>query len=241
MSAFLFVDTETTSLDTKKGAIIEIACIPVIDGIVLDDTFHSYIRPHEDAKIDPRAMVVNKIDPKKFHTFPPQKEVITDLIKFVESFDQRFIMAGHGVKFDKDFLYLTFCRNGEVSTWYKLFRANTHCTLEIARKKKKSIKTKSLSLGSLCQYFNIKLENAHNALADITATVELSSTLEGVGHESQQSSEQGPKSRKELEAKYLNSKYIQFNHNGDIYISSYCTTNKEAFSFIIEELIERYK
>ncbi len=234
---WLFVDVETTGL-TDNSAIIEIALIPVIDGEIKPH-FHSYVKPHEGASISLEALQVNKIDPKALETFPEPKEVIQKIITFIDSHECMFSLAGHNTAFDKKFLYRFFCRQGEYSAYLTRIRPTHKCTMELARAVFKHARKKpeGFSLGKLCKYFGIPLENAHTAHADIAATVQLYQALTAMMPEVEEVQSMTYEQKKR---KFLDRSYIQINEHGDIYIDGRATKNKEALKFILGEIWELY-
>ena len=58
----LWIDIESTGLG-NNAAIIEIAAIPMVDGQELEP-FHSMVRPHDGATLDPDAFKITGIDIK---------------------------------------------------------------------------------------------------------------------------------------------------------------------------------
>ena len=240
MSNKLFIDVETTSLDTKKGAIIQIACIPIVD-MEEKKPFVSFIKPHVDAKVELKSLQISNITENRFYTFPSQKDVLDKLIEYISSFDTGFTLAGHNVQFDKDFLFNMYCRNGKRNDFLNVFRPNNLCTLEMARARKKDIKSK-MNLGALCKYFKIPLDKAHDALEDIKSTILLYDVLSGIETESERMINFYDKelSYVDLKQKYMQPKYIQLSSNGDMYMTADAVKNNNAFKFIINELWSLY-
>lgn len=58
---YLLVDTETTGLDPRKNALVEIGAQILTNTLEIADIppFHAHVRPHEGAVIDKRALNVN--------------------------------------------------------------------------------------------------------------------------------------------------------------------------------------
>jgi len=237
----LWFDVETTGLSKDKHAIVEIACIPVIDGVE-HDPFHSYMRPFEGAMIDKKALEVNKLDATTIFTYPKWEKVLDDLIEFLKSKEAMFHCAGHNVKFDRDFLYAMFCRAGKHTDFMNLFRPTTVDTFKKAQERKKYIRSKKLTLGVLCKYFDIPLENAHCALDDIKSTIILNDHLDAIQapYQVKQELQESELTYQQKRDKYMGSKYIMQNPNGDIYIQAAASHNKDIMRFILNELMEVY-
>ena len=112
---YLLIDTETTGLDSRKNAIVEIGAQILTDRLELAEapSFRVVIRPHEDAVIDKRALNVNNhhwcadknsegyqkaLEPadawKQFEAFlQPHYDILTWIV-----------LVGWNVGFDEEFL-----------------------------------------------------------------------------------------------------------------------------------------
>lgn len=233
--SLLFIDLETTGF-SKNAAVIEIACIPVINGIK-QNHFHSYVRPHVNATIDPKALEVNKIDKNLFHTFPEASTVLDNLVNFVDSFECPFTISGHNSSFDRDKLHTFFSRHARYGDYVTRFSSKTVCTMEMAKRliKEKSVK---YSLKDLCARYSISLENAHSALPDIQATVDLYDVLKTLEMAPTKPNEELPYGAKKR--KYFDSKYIQINPDGTVYMTTHTMNDPVAIKFIFSELYSLY-
>lgn len=236
---FLCLDLETSGFDPNKCAITEIAAIPIING-VKGEPFVSYVRPHEGARIDPEALKITKMTYDQLWKFPEPKEVIESFLDWVDSKETMFTLLGHNVPFDRRFLYSFFTRNAAHGDFVTRFRPDDVCTEDMARKalKNKSNAPKSMSLGSLCKYFDIKLDNAHSALPDIEATYELYQILKAMIPDIRMPMQ--PLTYQQKRQKYLDMKYIQFNHGNDIFITKEAVKDPNVMRFIAEELYHLY-
>lgn len=239
MANYLFIDVETTGLGSN-AAMIEIACIPYVDGEELPH-FHSMIRPHDGATLDPKAFEVTKIDVNEIWSYPEAKDVLNDLIKWIDTHETIFHLAGHNVKFDRNFLFRFFCRNDEYGSFITRFNNNDICTLSLSRLlfKGKRNKPVDFKLESLCRYFEISIDVSHRALEDIQNTIKVFIELEKltVKKEEQQNPEL---SYLEKRRKYLDMKYIQMNPEGDVFITKDALKDKQVTKFILNFLYERH-
>jgi DNA polymerase III epsilon subunit-like protein len=234
MSSILWIDTETTALG-DKAAIIELALVPVING-EQKEPFVTYIRPHPEAFIDPEAMRINGIDPKLFPTFPTAEEVVKQVIEYVDQFETVFSLGGQNVKFDINHFFRLFCRTANYSSYVVRFDANSIDTLSMAKEvfKNKKIKPKSNKLGDICSFFDIQLANAHTALCDILATIQVYDKL----------SSMMPKliptvnnmTYHQKRQKYMAADYLTINPEGDVYINCKVPKDQDAAMFVLNEL-----
>lgn len=230
----LVADCETSGLDPKKSAMLQIALIPIIDGVV-KDPFVSYVRPHKNAEIADGALKVNNINREDLDTFPTIEEFTKSMLEFVDQFDCKFTLRAHNAQFDKDFLYHFMSRQGLHGDYIKRFRPELQCTLEKAKKvfEKEKKKPANFKLGTLCEWFGIKLENAHEALSDATPLIPLWDALEAM---------EGFKTPAIAlpRADYIQPKYVQINPDGSVFISPATTKDKHALAAVLSELHEQF-
>lgn len=235
MSAIMFYDVETTGFSSTKNAMIEIAFIPVIDGERHPPKVFK-IKPFEGAIIEDGALKVNGYTREEIATWPSEHEVIPQVIEYLDSFERKFKHGGHNVNFDRKFLKALFCRNMQYGAFFTLFRSNFFCTLEMAGELK--VKSKSLKLKDLCEYYEIPLVGAHQAEADITATVSLYEKLEPQMIRLKPSD--GHLTYQQRRSRYINPRFVTFNAEGDVFITSDAFKDKEAMKFIIGEMWDLY-
>jgi ATP-dependent DNA helicase DinG len=164
MNPVVVLDIETTGLDTKKDAIIEIGAIR-FNGKRIEDEWSMLINPGR--KIPPFITQLTGITDHMVLEAPPIQKVVPELRQFVGDFP----ILGHNVSFD-----LSFLRN------YGLFRTNeTLDTYEIA-----SILIPSAgryNLGALGQLLSIPLSASHRALDDARVTLAVYRSLYEMGLE----------------------------------------------------------
>lgn len=178
---YLFFDCETGGLDPHYS-LLTLAAVatdkefqPLFGGND-DDTLYLEIR-HPTYIVTPEAMTINKID---LVTHSARGLKLEDAQqKFEKWLGQvharskvwRLTPAGHNVPFDLKFVWeqLMF-----PDTWHKHCGYHTFDTVTLAGffNSVGLIKSKC-NLTALCEYFEIPLSNAHNAMADTKATIEL--------------------------------------------------------------------
>ena len=238
MASKLFIDLETTALG-DNAAVIEIAAIPVVDGEVLPH-FHSMIRPHEGATLDPKAFEVTGIDIKEIWNYPQAKDVLDEFIKWIDSHETIFNLAGHNITFDRNKLFRLFCRNGHYSSFITRINNNDYCTLRRSREifKNKRNKPSDFKLETICRFFDIEVGVSHRALEDITNTIKVYFELEKI--KEIEEIKEDKLSFVEKRQKYLDMKYIQMNPEGDIFITTEATKDKNAMKFILNHMWELF-
>lgn len=238
MASILWLDLETSGL-SDNAAIIEIAAIPMIDGEE-HPHFHSMIRPHSDATLDPKAFEITKIDIKEIWSYPDPKEVLNEFIKWIDTHETIFNLGGHNVMFDRKKLFRFFCRYGEYGSFITRFSNHDTCTLSASRDhfKGKRNKPVDFKLESLCRYFEIEDRVYHRALGDIQNTIAVYRELEKI--KIKEEVKKDTLTFVQKREKYLDIKYIQENPEGDIFISKDATADPFAMRFILEHLWNKH-
>jgi DNA polymerase-3 subunit alpha len=165
----LWLDTETTGLSEYKNDIVQLACIPIVNGIP-QKPFNEFCQPTNWNAIEAEAVRVHGITRDMMETFQTQEEMLDKFIQYVSSFGVKFTIAGYNVGFDKKFISATFSKHGKSSDFFRLFTINIHDTYKRAKSVKSQIPVSSFKLESLADYYGIKIK-AHDALSDIEATI----------------------------------------------------------------------
>jgi len=179
MGKIIWIDTETTGLYSNRNAIIELAVIIDINGSIASE-FTIQFKPHDGAKIEPRALEINGRTEEEIDSFP---ELQFGIIKFkqkmksyVNKFDpkDKFIAAGYNILFDLGFIREAFTRAGDkfgIGSW--CFNCPIDVWSSIGRYMvMNELQLPNFKLETMCNHFKIEL-NAHNPMSDITATREL--------------------------------------------------------------------
>jgi len=171
MLSFAFIDVETTGMYADKHDVIQLACIPVING-VRQVSFNEFCQPTNWEAIDEGAIRVHGITREMMKTFQTQEEMLNKLINYLKSFDSKFIIAGYNVGFDRQFVSATFTKCGRPQDFFSLFELHVHDTYKRVRSIKSQIKTENHKLSTLAKHYGINID-AHNALSDIGATIDI--------------------------------------------------------------------
>ncbi|MDE6883550.1 MAG: ribonuclease H-like domain-containing protein [Lachnospiraceae bacterium] len=155
--SYVCIDLETTGLNPRRDKIIEIGAVKVENNRIVEK-WETFINPNR--KLEERISALTGICDEQLSKAPVIEEALPKLLALTEN----NILLGHRVLFDYSFIKKAAV-DGKLS-----FERNGIDTLKIARKY--LINLESRSLGYLCSYYNIS-HNAHRALGDAEATVEL--------------------------------------------------------------------
>ena len=158
MRRFAITDIETTGGQPAGNAITEIAVV-VTDGYRELDRFHTLLQP--DVSIPYYIEKLTGINDDMLVGAPAFADVADELLSIYED----AVFVAHNVGFDYAFVKAAFEHVGI------RFNPQRLCTVRIARKLYPGLP--SYSLGNLCRHFGIENAQAHRALSDTLATVDL--------------------------------------------------------------------
>lgn len=168
---YLWLDVETTGLDSNVNEIVQFACIPVING-KKQKSFNEFCQPTNWDAIDPGAVRAHGITVQRMKGFQSPEKMLDNLIKYLKQFNCKFAISGYNVSFDKQFMSTMFIRYNKSQEFFDLFTLDLHDTYARARKVKSDLPTSNLKLETLANHYNIKIK-AHDALSDIEATIKV--------------------------------------------------------------------
>ncbi len=155
---YAIVDIETTGGQIANGSITEIA-IRIHDGEQVVDQYETLVRPFYTI---PRFItVLTGIDDALVANSPTFEEIAADVYELLK--DKIFV--AHNVNFDYSFIKQHLASAGYDLNVEKL------CTVRLSRKVFPGLR--SYSLGNICAYLGISIENRHRAGGDTDATTEL--------------------------------------------------------------------
>ena len=155
---FAVVDIETTGGSAKTGKITEIAIV-ITDGESILEEYESLVDP--DMFIPSFITNLTGITNQMVEDAPDFK----DIAKRVSTLLQDKVFVAHNVNFDYSFVQKQLADAGYPITSKKM------CTVRYSRKIVPG--HKSYSLGNICSQFGIKNLDAHRAMSDTKATVQL--------------------------------------------------------------------
>ena len=155
---YAIVDIETTGGYAANNDITEIAIV-LHDGQTVVNRFESLVRPVRT--IPYHIQVLTGISNDMVAEAPSFEELAPQLFELLNG----KIFVAHNVNFDYSFLKHHFSAAG-----FELL-LNKLCTVRLSKKVFPGIP--SYSLGNLCRYFGITIQNRHRAGGDADATVRL--------------------------------------------------------------------
>lgn len=165
-----FIDTETTGLNPDKHEIIELACV-IADQIERPgrgpelkfvEEFEIKIKPTHIENAEPEALRINGYNEADWLFAVDLKNAMEHLSTKAQS----AIMVAHNLTFDNGFIERAFETTGVKNLLH--FQKLDSLSIAFARFYDKPELDK-YSLRALCEYFGIKNEKAHTALADTQA------------------------------------------------------------------------
>jgi DNA polymerase-3 subunit epsilon len=168
---YVIVDTETTGLNPEWHEVIDVHAIEINNQTlsILREA-GGKIKPLEIERMDPKAQIVNGYTEDRWRTAESFEVVMNRVWPLIEGniwigsnpyFDTRFLMHGY-LKMDNDFRY----RHRVLM----LYLMKTLDTKNIFAHLKKHID--SLSLDSICEYYDIRGHEAHTARGDCYRVLE---------------------------------------------------------------------
>lgn len=169
---FLWLDVETTGLDSIKNDVVQLACVPVINGIQGSKSFNQHCQPTDYTHVDLQALRVNNLSLQDLKKFQPATSLVNNLISFLKPFNVKFTIAGYNCDFDRIFVASLFKKVGKEREFAELFSSDVRDLYKRAKLLKSQISSPNLKLSTLCNHFDIEI-NAHDALSDILATIKL--------------------------------------------------------------------
>ncbi|MCF7799291.1 3'-5' exonuclease, partial [Candidatus Woesearchaeota archaeon] len=155
----IVLDIETTGLSPYASNITEIAAVKVANGKQLD-SFHTLVNPGEPI---PKFITrLTGITDDMVQNAPRIQEVLPELKKFLGN----HTIIAHNAGFDYKFISHNMYKHyGEELTNPKL------CTAKLARRIHSTLPSKRL--GALCEFHGVVHNNAHRAMGDTLATIEI--------------------------------------------------------------------
>jgi predicted DnaQ family exonuclease/DinG family helicase len=159
LDEFISFDLETTGLNPDKDKITEIAACRFINGEFTEE-FTTLINP--GIPIPKNITALTGITNKMVEDAPAINDALPDFMKFIGSTP----LVAQNINFDYNFINKNLQGSNSPFSEIPLYD-----TLSLARGF--IYFYNSFSLGSLCDYYGIKIENAHRASADALCTGKL--------------------------------------------------------------------
>jgi len=155
---YAIVDIETTGGSPSNSKITEVAIV-ITDGKQILDKYETLINPEQ--RIPYNITALTGIDDRMVAESPKFFEIAKTILSYLEG----RIFVAHNVNFDYGFIRQEFKSLGFN------YESDKMCTVRLSRKAFPGLP--SYSLGKLSKSLGVVLSNAHRAMADTMATVEI--------------------------------------------------------------------
>ncbi len=160
---YTVIDIETTGLSKHLHQITEIAAVKIRDNQIVD-SFQTLVNPK--TRIPRFITKLTGIDNRLVENAPTIKQVLPSFKDFLGN----DIIVAHNATFDYGFI----AHNLNIHQRENLFNHKL-CTRKLANRLLPDLPRKRLS--DLCEYFQVQNEQAHRAMGDVQATVEVFNRL----------------------------------------------------------------
>ncbi len=189
MSNLVFYDFETCSSNVSYGQIIQAAAVLVNDNFQELDRYEGKCKLSPGIVPEAMALLVNKTTPKALkETNLSHYQMIRQLVSKFKEWKNSIFIGYNSINFDEEFLRRTLWKNLEYpyvtntngSERGDLFSLARACHLYYPNSIKTPISDKNnpiFKLEKLAPMNDIKHEDAHSAMGDVLATVEIAKLL----------------------------------------------------------------
>lgn len=161
----VFIDLETTGLDSMQHEIIEIACL-VVDPQTLEiqKEYYTKVQPEHLETADPKSLEYNKFSPEAWKEAKPLRQMLEELNNLVPGGE----FIGYNVSFDRPFI------ENAIRKHRMMLNFNHHWIDVMSLVYLESFfnkKLERLRLTHVCEVLGIPLKEAHTAMGDTRATL----------------------------------------------------------------------
>lgn len=173
----IYIDTETTGLDPKRDAIIQLAgIIRTEDGMMTP--FDYRMAPFGAASISTEALEVQGRTMEEIMAYPDQKKAYKEFVallgRFCNKYDKqdKLFMFGYNVQFDAEFLRTWFERNDDkyYGSWFWNPPIDVMSIAALALMQDR-VSLPNFKLGTVAEHLlGPAPEGLHDALADVYLT-----------------------------------------------------------------------
>ena len=189
MANLVFYDFETCSSNVSYGQIIQAAAVLVNDNFQELDRYEGRCKLSPGVVPEAMALLVNKTTPKMLkETNLSHYQMIRQLVSKFKDWKNSIFIGYNSINFDEEFLRRTLWKNLEYpyvtntngSERGDLFSLARACHLYYPKSLKTPISDKNnpvFKLEKLAPMNNIQHEDAHSAMGDVLATIEIAKLL----------------------------------------------------------------
>tara|TARA_R110002110_G_scaffold411122_2_gene635154 strand:- start:1241 stop:2599 length:1359 start_codon:yes stop_codon:yes gene_type:complete len=186
---YIFYDTETTGLNSAFDQILQFAAIVTDDDFSIVEEVNLRGRRRPFILPSPGALMVTGITPADFENAPlSHYELVTEIRTLIDHYSPAVLVGFNSIRFDEGMLrqafyqtlhptYLTQLNGNSRMDVMRLAHAVAEHNAEAITVPLNDKGRASFKLGDLSQANDIRLLNAHDALADTRATLELARVL----------------------------------------------------------------
>ncbi|WP_199438648.1 exonuclease domain-containing protein [Vibrio owensii] len=185
---FVVYDFESSGLSTTQDQITQIGAISLTQDFKPIETLDVLVKPRLDVIANPMAALTTMISPsQQLKNGIPEREATQKLLSLIERTETKYMLGYNNERFDSKVLNHAAYRNLACPKPHNLFLTQLDAfklvlLAQSLRKHSITFEEKengkpNLKLESLCPLNGIELTEAHNALADITATYQLTELL----------------------------------------------------------------
>ena len=157
---YVITDIETTGLSKYYDKITEIAAIKIDENGIILDSFQTLINP--EVRIPRKIIKLTGITNDLVKDAPLSKPAMENFINFLED----NILVAHNAKFDFGFLEHYAYYHHDIKLKNKQL-----CTLKLTNRLLPHLPNKKLA--TLCRHYNIINNQAHRAMSDVKATLQV--------------------------------------------------------------------
>lgn len=181
----LYLDTETSGLDPKQNALLQISGIIEIiepNKTTITKEFDFKLRPHPSAIIEDKALKCNHttreqlLDPDRLEPIDVYKKLKSIFLTHINRYDKqdKLYLVGQNVHFDYGFLLELWKRHqddylGSFIHHNKIDLIALTASFKIAGVLPSDERLPNMKLESLCRYFGLD-DQKHDSLSDIKQT-----------------------------------------------------------------------
>src|SRR5947209_16607909 len=180
----LFLDIETTGLDSKIHKIIQISAKLDVDGVTVS-SFNEQASVQISATefsgmnlilpiISFGALKVNRRTPSSLITGKKLGDILVEFADYLIGINKEFITCGHNIHFDVDFLNQAFIRIG-FTDFESLIghRFLDTAAIGLYLKEKGMLPLDKINIENLTEYFGLDKNKLHDSSIDVDITADI--------------------------------------------------------------------